>query len=105
MFLKLKESAIAKTLFQLVKNSLIKYEGMDDLTIAKKLVCVGADRASVMQGLKNGLCIKLQTSCSPYMNAIHCMAHIMNLAFKIVSKYPVVTNVEDLIRELYSYFC
>lgn len=77
---------------------------MDDLTIAKKLVCVGADGASVMQGHKNGLCIKLQTSCSPYITAIHCMPHRMNQSFKIVSKYLIVTNVEDLIRELYSYF-
>lgn len=75
------------------------------LIIAKKLVCVGVDGASVIQGHKNSLCIKLQTSCSPYMTAIHCMDHKMNLSFKIVSKYLVVTNVEDLIIELYSYFC
>lgn len=79
--------------------------GMDDFTIAKKLVCVGVNRASVMQGHMNGLCVKSQIICSPYMISIHYMIHIINLAFKIVSKFPSVSKVENLARELYSYFC
>jgi hypothetical protein len=78
--------------------------GMDPLMIAKKLVCVGADGALVMQGQRNGLCVRLQLSASPYMLSIHCMAHRMNLAFKIVSKFPSVSKVEDLVREAYAYF-
>lgn len=39
------------------------------------------------------------------MLGIHCMAHRMNLAYKIVSTSPIVSKVEDLIRELHSYFC
>ena len=35
---------------------------------------------------------------------IHCMAHRMNLAFKIVSKFPLVSKVEDLVRETHAYF-
>jgi hypothetical protein len=43
-----------------------------------------------MQGQMNGLCVRLQQSTSRYILSIHCMAHMMNLAFKIVSKFPSV---------------
>ena len=56
---KLRDNATAETLFQLVKSNLIEYGAMDELTIVKKLVCVGADGASVMQGQRNGLCTKM----------------------------------------------
>lgn len=77
---------------------------MDDSMIAKNLVCVGADGASVMQGQRNDLCVRLQLSVAPYMISIHCMAHRMNLAFKIVSKFPSVSNVEYLVRDVHAYF-
>jgi hypothetical protein len=32
------------------------------------------------------------------------MDHRMNLGFKIVSKFPSVSKVEDLVREAYAYF-
>jgi len=35
---------------------------------------------------------------------IHCMVHGMNLSFKIVSMFPSVSKVEDLIRETHAYF-
>ena len=78
--------------------------GMDDSMISKKLVCVGADGVSVMQSQRNGLCSILQLSASPYMLSIHCMAHMMNLSFKIVSKFSLVSKVEYLVREVHAYF-
>ena len=102
---KLRDNATTKTLFQLVKSNLIEYGAMDELTIAKKLVCVGADGASAMQGQRKGLCTKMQASCSPYVVGIHYMAHRMNLVFRVVKKFPSVNKVEDLVRELYAYFC
>lgn len=78
---------------------------MDELTIVKKLVCVGTDGVAVMQGQRTGVCTKLQTTCAPYMLGIHCMAHIMNLAFKIVSKFPTVSKVKNLVCEIHAYFC
>ena len=32
------------------------------------------------------------------------MAHMMNLAFKIVSKFPLVSKVEELVCETHAYF-
>ena len=47
---------------------------MDHLMIAKKLVCVGEDGATVMQGKRSGLCVRLQLSTFPYMLDSHYMA-------------------------------
>jgi hypothetical protein len=44
-----------------------------------------------------GHIITLIASTSLYMLSIHCMAHRKNLAFKIVSKFPSVSKVEDLV--------
>ena len=52
-----------------------------------------------------GFCVKLQLLASLFMISIHCMAHRMNLAFKIVSKFPLVSKVEELVRETHAYFC
>ena len=53
---KLNCSATAKNLYDLLKSTLIDYGCMDNMEITKRLVCVGADRALVMQGHKGGLC-------------------------------------------------
>ena len=58
-----------------------------------------------MQGQINGLYARLQLSASSYMLIIHCMAHRMNIAFKIVSKFSLVSNAEYLVREVHAYFC
>ena len=56
-----------------------------------------------MQGQRNGLCARMQLSASPYMLSIHCMAHRMNLAFKIVSNFSLVSKVEYLVCEVHAY--
>lgn len=100
---KMRDTSITENIYELVLNGL-KESGMDQLMIAKNLVCVGVDGAAVMQGQRNGLCVRLQLSTSPYMLNIHCMAHRMNLAFKIVSEFPSVSKVQDIVRETHAYF-
>ena len=56
---KMRETSTAKNIYELTLNDL-KESGMDQLMIAKMLVCVGADGASVMQGQRNGICVRLQ---------------------------------------------
>ena len=102
---KMKKSSTARNIYELVIKTLKEIGGMDDLMIAKRLVCVGTDRASIMQGQRNGIFDKLQLLSSPFMISIHCMAHRMNLSFKIVSKFPLVSKVEELVHETHAYFC
>ena len=80
----------SENIYELVIDSLKKISGMDHSTIAKKLVCVGADGASIMQGQRNVLCARLQLLPSPYMLNIHCMVHRINIAFKIVRNFSLV---------------
>jgi len=100
----MKEACNSENLYNLVVNSLKEIANLIDVEITKKLICVGADGASVMQGNRNGLCIHLQTSVAPYMIPIHCMAHRLNLAYKIVSTHICMAKVEELIDEVYAYF-
>ena len=102
---KMKNSSTAGNIYELVIKTLKEIGGMDDLMITKRLVCVGEDGASILQGQRNGICVKLKLLASPFMINIHCMAHRMNLAFKKVSKFPLVSKVEELVHETHAYFC
>ena len=102
---KMTKSSTTKNIYELVIDSLKEIGGMDHSMIAKKLVCVGAYGASVMQGQRNGLCARMQLSTSSYMLSIHCMVHRTNLAFKIVRNFSLVSKVEYLVREVHAYFC
>ena len=101
----MKNSSTAGNIYEIVIKNLKEIGGMDDLMITKMLVCVGENGASMMQGQRNGHCVKLQLLASSFMISIHCMAHRMNLAFKIVSKFPLVSKVKELVHETHAYFC
>lgn len=85
--------AMLKNLCKLIVSYLKEITGMDNYNIATKLIYVGANGASVMQGHKNGLCIKLQINYASYMISIHCMVHRINLSYKIVSNFNNVLKV------------
>jgi hypothetical protein len=57
---KMRDNSIAENIYELVINSLKEIGGMDHLMIAKKLVHVEVDGALVMQGQRNGICVRLQ---------------------------------------------
>ena len=59
---KMTKSSTTKNIYELVIASLKEIGGMDHSMIAKKLVCVGVDGASVMQGQRNDLCARMQLS-------------------------------------------
>ena len=58
-----------------------------------------------MKGQRNDLCVKIQLLVSPFMININYMTPSMNLGFKIVSKFPLVSKFEELVRESHAYFC
>ena len=68
---KMNDKSTMGNIFELVKSSLIEYGGIDEMMIVQKLVCVGVDGASVMQGHKNGLVAKLKDLLAPYAVGIH----------------------------------
>lgn len=101
---KMRENSNSENLCELVINFLKEISDMDDVAIASKLLCVGVDGESIMQGHHNGLCVRLQKYHFPYMIFIHFMAHIMNLAYIIVGKFKLIAKFEDLVPEVHAYF-
>jgi len=81
------ENCNVKNLYNLVISNLRTFVRMDDYEIGTKLICVGTDGASVMQGNRNDLCVRLQNFVAPYMIPIHCMTYRMNFAYRIVSTF------------------
>lgn len=57
-----------------------------------------------MHGNRNGLCVKLQTTISPYMIPIHYMTHKMNLAYKIIKNFVSCAKVEELVCDVHVFF-
>ena len=45
MVVKMKDNSIVENIFEVLKSSVIEYGGIDEMRIAQKLVCVGADGA------------------------------------------------------------
>ena len=56
---KMDKNCNVDNLYKLVVSNLKDFFGMDDYEIAIKLICVGIDGASVMQGNWNGHCVRL----------------------------------------------
>ena len=78
---KMRDTSTTENIYELFLNDL-KEIRMDHLMLAKKLVCVEVDGASITQGKRSGLCIRLELSTSPNVLNTHCVDHRMNLNFK-----------------------
>jgi len=85
----MKISCNVENLYNIIVKSLRDTIGMNDEEITCTLIYVGTNGASVMEGHRNGLCIKLQT-IAPFMIPIHCMAHRLNLAYRFITIHPHV---------------
>ena len=101
---KMTQSCNAKNLCNLIVSCQKYIERMENYEIATKFTCVGVDGTFVMQWNKNGLCVNIQKTYAMYMIAIHCMAHIMNLSYKIVNNFEIVAKVKELVHDIHSYF-
>ena len=72
---KLNYGVTTKKLYDLLKSTLIDYGGMDNMEIAKNLVCVRLDGALVMQGHKGDIFKNVKNNLAPYASPIECMSH------------------------------
>jgi len=70
--------------------------GLTPEETTKRLICFGANGASIFQGCHTSVTFQLKEKFVPCMMGQHCMAHRTNL--------PMVANLEDLLQSLYSYF-
>ena len=72
--------------------------------IREKLLCFGADGATVFHGVSGGVTVQLQREFAPFLIGVHCGNHKTNLAMLVVSKTAIVSRGESLISALHVYF-
>ncbi len=60
----------------------------------KRLICFGANGASIFQGCHIIMTFQLKEKFAPYMMGQHCMAHRMNLVVQVLSNLPMVARLE-----------
>ena len=70
----------------------------------RKMMCLGSDGASVMLGNKAGLATLLKQQLNPYLLAIHCTAHRLNLALGDSCDNEDVKRFEKTCHGIYCYF-
>lgn len=68
----------------------------------KNLKGIGVDNASVMTGINNGVCARLQNEC-PSLIMIRCVCHSLQLAISSASQC-LPMNLDFLVRETYNWF-
>ena len=85
--------------------SALKTEGgLSATDIKRKLVCIAADGARVLQGEVSGLIARMQQSHAPHAIANHCSAHKLQLAAKGFKDDGLVVAAARLCAMTYSFF-
>eukprot|EP00798_Chlamydomonas_sp_ICE-L_P022153 gene22153-29215_t len=82
-----------------------KEAGISLADLASRLICVGCDGASVLQGARKGLVTRLRQGYCPYIASVHCYAHRGNLVAKVLDTMTEVAELDMLLRSTYNFFC
>ena len=72
--------------------------------IRAKLLCFGADGASVFQGTRNGITSQLTKEFAHFLLGIHCCNHRLNLVVHSLAETHIVSGMEALLAALHTYF-
>lgn len=70
----------------------------------RKVYGFGTDGASSMTGSNSGLATRVK-KCNPYCIAWHCLVHQVALVSHVLKDDALFKKLEELLSELYSYFC
>jgi len=70
-----------------------------------KLTNFGVDGLSIIQGAKNGVIPHLKEMHGPFMLWVHYVAHQTNLVVQTLSKLPLISKIEVLLKFMYNYYC
>jgi len=98
------DGATANNLTAILTIALEVHAGLTPPLIASKLIYFGADGVSAFQGKRKGVSKQLKESWAPFVHAQHCLAHKLNLVYKILSELPIFDACEELLRLTYNYF-
>jgi hypothetical protein len=107
MLLKLErvtDGASAENLTKAILKALADNGSLGTEQIRARLLCFGADGASVLQGKNTGVMSQIRNFHAPFMQSVHCVSHRSNLAVECLSELDVVARIELLITSMHSYF-
>ena len=81
-----------------------KHLHLQKASLLKKLVGFGCDGAAVMVGVNNGVATLFRRE-QPCVQAIHCFAHRLELAYKeALCRLPVYAKLSGLLLSLYLFY-
>jgi hypothetical protein len=99
------ESGTSSHLTSVIMHALLGEGGLTHEEIASKLVCFGADGVSTFQGSKSGVTTQIREKWAPFCLGVSCSSHRINLVVETMTKYPMVSRLENMFQSVYSYFC
>ena len=96
--------ADSKSITDAILGALSEHLGITPEDMSRKMVGFGSDGANIMLGRNNGVSTRLE-QLNPELQAVHCTAHRLELAFKdAMKKTPQCNNVNTLLLNLYLYY-
>ena len=93
----------AQNITQVVLDTLSVLVGLGEVDLARKLVSVSTDGASVMTGMHTGVSARLSLT-APFLVSIHCMAHQTDLAVGALERAPIVKEIVGLLHCVHNFF-
>jgi hypothetical protein len=94
----------ANNLTQLFVDTLVQSADCTLSEIKRKLACIAADGAAVLQGELNDLIARVKQSYAVFVVGVHCAAHKLQLAAKDFEKDSLLVAVVSLLQAGYSFF-
>ncbi|KAG2423744.1 hypothetical protein HYH02_015284 [Chlamydomonas schloesseri] len=77
--------------------------GLEEEDLARKLVNISTDGASVMRGQHSGLAVRM-AEVAPFLLSLHCFAHRTDLAVGVLDNFRSVQSADALVHGVYNYF-
>jgi hypothetical protein len=94
----------ASALLAMTSKLLLEKGEVDDVTLSRKLMCMGTDGAGAFQGCNAGAIVKMKQQIAPFVLPMHCIAHRTQLAAGILSEVPFIKRIEGLVGGIATYF-
>lgn len=94
----------AANLTSLLLETVGNFGDLSNEQLARKVVMMAADGASVLQGHLNGVIVRVQEEVGPFLLGMHCHAHRADLAGATISECLLMQHLISLINAAYNLF-
>lgn len=88
----------------MILSAIKDFTGLSADQLKQKVISIGADGCSTMQGKHNGVLVNLKREAFPYMLPTSCAAHKANLACEVIDNVPSFKYLCSLVKDTRNYF-